>query len=707
MSNELYALIERVEARDPALAVELRKRFELLSKRLEYGLNFERHTPETVALAGRTISVGDRVRFLPPRSETEVDSVAIWVVTKIYGAKGDQYADLVEPASKNIASRPIEDLVYVADFREPIYPGLISTGKIERGGDKPFHVVINAENYHALEAMLYTNQGDVDVIYIDPPYNSGARDWKYNNDYVDGEDDYRHSKWLAFMERRLKVARRLLNPRGSVLIVAIDEKEYLRLGLLLEQTFKDARIQMVSVAISPPGGKRDRAFRRSDEYLFFVSIGDAAPAALALGPEWQGSKRTTTTRIRWVSLIRSGTGAKRADRSSMFYPILLGDDGSFAEVGAALAPDEDRSNYKPPAGTVAVWPIREDGSEGRWRVGPSTAASLRAKGFLRIGEMKDGTASISYLKAGEQKKVLQGIYGEVLAGERGHVEVEGAAEGDTRRVPTTQWSLAAHSAAEHGSRLLREPIPGRKFDFPKSLYAVEDALRFYLDSKPDALVLDFFSGSGTTAHAVMRLNKQDGGRRRSISVTNNEVSADEQDALRAKGLRPGDQQWEMLGICDYITKPRIEAAITGVTHTGARLRGDYKFVDEFPMSDGFEENVEFFTLTYENPALVEADLAFARISPLLWLKAGSNGRRIDDLAESFEIADTYAVLFNVDNSRGFLAALDEARGIRIAYIITDDETQYQAIAGQLPEGVLSVRLYESYLRTFQINTGRK
>src|SRR5699024_9332523 len=106
-----------------------------------------------------------------------------------------------------------------------IYPGLISTGKVERGGDKPFHAVINAENYHALEALMFTHQGKVDAIYIDPPYNSGAKDWKYNNNFVDGKDSYRHSKWLAFMERRLKVARQLLNPVESVLIVAIDENE--------------------------------------------------------------------------------------------------------------------------------------------------------------------------------------------------------------------------------------------------------------------------------------------------------------------------------------------------------------------------------------------------------------------------------------------------------------------------------------------------
>jgi len=127
----------------------------------------------------------------------------------------------------------LADVVVVAEFRDTIYPGLVETGRVEQGGDKPFHVVINAENYHALEMLTYTHRHCVDVIYIDPPYNTGAKDWKYNNRYVEENDDYRHSKWLAMMERRLKVAKELLNPEQSALILTIDEKEVHRIGLLL------------------------------------------------------------------------------------------------------------------------------------------------------------------------------------------------------------------------------------------------------------------------------------------------------------------------------------------------------------------------------------------------------------------------------------------------------------------------------------------
>jgi adenine-specific DNA-methyltransferase len=255
--------------------------------------------------------------------------------------------------------------------------------------------------------------------------------------------------------------------------------------------------------------------------------------------------------------------------------------------------------------------------------------------------------------------------------------------------------------------LLRKLIPGRKFDFPKSLYAVEDCLRFFVADNPDAVILDFFGGSGTTAHAVMRLNKQYGGHRRFIIVTNNEVSSDESEVLRGKGLRPGDAEWESLGICEYITKPRIAAAVTGKTHEGKAIVGDYKFTDEFPMSEGFEENIEFFTLTYENPEAVRLDYAFAAIAPLLWLKAGAQGSCIDKREGPFALADHYAVLFDPDQWGRFIKAIKEIDNLRCVYIVTDDDTVFQKVSVKVPREVgghpvQMIRLYESYLTNFEI-----
>ncbi len=205
----------------------------------------------------------------------------------------------------------------------------------------------------------------------------------------------------------------------------------------------------------------------------------------------------------------------------------------------------------------------------------------------------------------------------------------------------------------------------------------------------------------------MRLNRQDGGRRQCICITNNEVSPDEEVRLRKKGLCPGDAEWEQWGICEYITKPRLEAAIKGATRKGQAVEGEYGYTDEFPLAEGFEENVEFFTMTYEAPRPVAHNRAFEVVAPLLWIKAGSQGRRIEKASHDFDVADTYAVLFDLDASGDFLAAVAHAETLRIAFIVTDDDRGFQAVCGELPGRVEAVRLYESYLTNFTINAGRE
>ncbi|MDE0547436.1 site-specific DNA-methyltransferase [Microbacterium sp. C7(2022)] len=706
--SHLNDLIRQLATKDEALARDIEREVTALQDRRAFGLNFERHQPEAVELPGRKVRRGDKVRVLPPRGQMpKKENERLFKVREIATTDDGRVAAIEAlDDAEAIVEVAIEDLVVVAEFRDPIYPGLVSTGKVERGGDKPYHSVINAENYHALQALLFTHRGKVDCIYIDPPYNTGAKDWKYNNDYVEGDDLYRHSKWLAFMERRLLLAKELLNPDDSVLIVTIDEKEYLRLGMLLEQLFAEATIQMISSSISPSGMARGQEFRRSDEYIYFVTIGSAAPTPIRLGEEWLGRRSTSTGSLRWNGLMRSGTEARRQDRPGMFYPILLdAQDSKLLAIGAALSPDAPRDSYVAPAGQIAIWPIRTDGSEGRWQIGPESAAALVPKGYLKIGRFAGDRTAIAYLKSGEQSKVEKGVFGAAVIGKAGHIEVEGSAEGNLA-LPTTQWSLLSHSAAEFGSTLLRAFIPSRRFPFPKSLYAVEDALRFFILRKPSALVVDFFSGSGTTAHAVMRINKQAGGARRCIAVTNNEVSSDEQVNLRKRGLRPGDTEWEQIGICDFITKPRIRAAITGETADGAPIKGVYKFTDEFPMAEGFEENVEFFSLTYESPLRIEANREFSRIAPLLWLRAGSKGRRIDVLPAGWDVAETYGVISDLDNSEQFAQAIAAAPEASIAFIITDEDRLFEALVRELPEHVEPVRLYEAYLRTFEIEARR-
>lgn len=721
--SRLTDLISKARGEDPQLGADLEREFRALSSRLPFGLNFERHRPEAVELPQRLVRRGDKVRVLPPRGSTGRGEQRLWLVTKIFKETGQKVAKLERlDARAEQSEAPLDDLVVVAEFRDIIYPGLISTGKVARGGDKPWHTVINGENYHVLKALTWTHRGKVDAIYIDPPYNTGAKDWKYNNDYVEGDDLYRHSKWLAMMERRLLIAKELLNPADSVLIVTIDEKEYLRLGLLLEQTFLEAKIQMISSVIKPGGTSRTKEFSRVEEYLYFVFIGGAELARMndnmledlneeaGEGLKYDEVSGGLNESDLWEGMVRRGIGVVRAVRPKQFYPIFIdAEAGRIVRAGEILSLEADRSTVKAPEGLTIVWPIKDDGTEGFWQLSPGGLAAAREKGTVRVGSFnkKTGQRRIQYMKAKKAKAVATGLVATLGKDENGVVilDLEKSAL-VTESTPRTVWNKTSHDASTGGAGLLNKIIPRRKFPFPKSLYAVEDALRFFVTNKPEAVILDFFSGSGTTAHATMRLNKQDGGRRQCISVTNNEVGADEQKALREQDRRPGNPEWEKWGICDYITKPRVEAAITGTTPDGQPIKGDYKFTDEFPLADGFEENAEFFTLTYETPLAVSYQTAFARIAPLLWLRAGSVGRRIEKLPTAgWDVADAYGLLVELDRATDFLKAARKGKALRIAYIVTDDERRFQALARRLPEGVEAIRLYESYLTNFAFANG--
>lgn len=705
--SRLTNLIAQAKTKDPDLGRELEREFKTLASRRSFGLNFERHRPENVELPGRLLRKGDKVRVLPSRDSTKKGDQHLWKVLSLQREKGKRLAQIELMGSDNPEQQKVlvEDLVVVAEFQDYIYPGLMSTGKVERGGNKPYHTVINGENFHALEALTFTHRGKIDAIYIDPPYNSGAKDWKYNNDYVEKDDLYRHSKWLAFIERRLKVAKSLLNPQCSALICSIDEKEYLNLGLLLKQTFPDSRIQMVSSVINAKGIIRDNEFSRTNEFLFFAFFGDHR-----ITPE---QKQVNNNKVRWASLRRSDVESARGTSKGgpeQFYPIYINiESGKIEHIGIPLGSGENASSAPDREGCVTVLPIRDKGDilEMNWGLTIPTLSDRLSKGYVKavVSGTRKKKITIYYLTSGLIEDIEEGNI--VVDGyEKSGAAIVSYTDGK-RSNPKTQWVKESHNAQSHGSDILRELVPGREFPFPKSLYAVEDILRIVVGNKTDATILDFFSGSGTTAHAVLRLNKQDSGTRQCISITNNEVAAAEIIALRKTGLRPGDDDWEKWGICNYITKPRVAAAITGTTPDGKDIKGDYKFTDEFPIAEGFEENAEFFTLSYETPIAVTHNRAFSRIAPLLWMRAGSEGRRIEEIpAQGWDVADTYGLLADLDKTSPFSKAVEAKDTVRIAYIVTDDDRRFQSVARRLSDAVEPVRLYESYLTNFRFSMGR-
>ncbi|WP_420607989.1 site-specific DNA-methyltransferase [Novosphingopyxis sp.] len=710
--SRLTDLIAKAKAKDAQLGKELEREFRALSSRRSFGLNFERHRPENVELPGRPVRKGDKVRILPERGSTKKGDQRLWKVTGLSGKGAERTASL----SLLYADKPegteaaVDDLIVVAEFKDYIYPGLVSTGKVERGGDKPFHTVINGENFHALEALTFTHRGKVDVIYIDPPYNSRAKDWKYNNDYVDPDDDYKHSKWLAMLERRLKIARELLRPRTGVLVATIDEKEVHRLALLLEQVFPESDIQMITSVISAKGAVRAGKFSRVEEHVFVVTAGGTklTPWFRNMLDPAKGDGNDTAA-LEWLGLRRREPSSIRGARPNQFYPIFLQEtNGHLHSVGDAINDDIDRESVEVPGGTVAVWPLKPDGTEMLWGLTPEVLRRRWNKGYARVNSWKkaEKRGTVQYLPGGTISQIEEGAI-QVTGKKRDGSVIGVVAIDEDTPPPKRVWNLPSHNAETGGTNVISKLIPGRGFPYPKSLYAVEDVLRFFVEKSENAIILDFFCGSGTTAHAVMRINRIYGGHRQSISITNNEVAAAEQAALVDKALRPGDADWEKWGICDYVTKPRVEAAISGQSPDGSEVEGDYKFTDEFPMAEGFEENAEFFTLTYETPVAVSHNRAFERIAPLLWMRAGSEGERIGRLPEDgWAVADTYGLLTDLDKAAPFAAAMEGKADMRIAYIVTDDERRFQAVVRQMPPKVEPIRLYESYLTNFRFAMGR-
>ena len=684
---------------DPDLRAKIEAEVNRLSKQKKFGLVFEDHMPECTPLYDVTVRRGSKVAFKNGKVNEN------YTVLKI--ANG--VATCLTQEGERMEA-PVEELVTVAEFGDPIYPYLQPIDTVCNAPDSNlWHTLIEADNYHALQLLEYLYAGKVDCIYIDPPYNTGARDWKYNNDYVDSGDSYRHSKWLSFMQKRLLLAKKLLNPKDSVLIVTIDEKEYLHLGCLLEELFPEANMQMVSSVINPAGVSRGGQFARTDEYIYFITLGHCVPSPLQLNEDWRGKiKGGYKDKLRWNGLQRSGTATLRSDRPNMFYPIYLNESGTqIIGVGESISLDTDRSTVKIPDGQIAIWPIFPDGREGRWRLGRETLLELIAKHYVHIGKVDGNRAAISYLAQGEQAKVENGDFPIVGYNSDGSIIVDDSGY-EARFVPGTQWWITSHDATQKGTKMLNDII-GHRFTFPKSVYAVHDAMRFFVHQKKNALIVDFFSGSGTTLHAVNLLNAEDGGHRRCIMVTNNEVSNEESKTLTAQGYHPGDPEWEALGIARYVTWPRTVCSIEGHDVKGNPLKGTYLGSDR-AMADGFAANAAYFKLGFLDKNSVALGRQFREMIPTLWMKAGAhgpcpamNGEEVPNMLVLPE--NRFAVLTDEGFFEEFEAAVREQTEIDTIFIVTDYESAFRSMIKSFPSKD-AYQLYRDYLDNFRINTGR-
>jgi len=438
-----------------------------------------------------------------------------------------------------------EQIVLDCQVKIPILKE-VKSKEIITDKEKPVNVLIEGDNYHALSVLNYTHKKKIDVIYIDPPFNVGARDWKYNNNYVDINDLYRHSKWLNMMSKRLWLAKNLLKDDG-VLICAIDENEVNHLGVLLEEIFKDYEIHLITI-IHNPRGIQGKNFSYTNEFAFFI---------FRKGLRVIGSRKIKEEDIDWRGLRDSGKESMRTDARNCFYPIIVQDEKIIGFGDVLENGHHPKSQIEEKDGKYYIWPIDVKGIERKWRYARQSVESV--KDLLRVKTTKKGYD----IDIGKDFGIVR-----------------------------TVWQDSKYDASEYGTKLIQDLVPSTPFDFPKSVYNVYDCLAPIIAERKNAIILDYFAGSGTTGHAVMILNKEDGGNRQSILVTNNEVGEKSEKAFRTKfnideailrsWQRENKKEWvqwaEKYGICSAVCYPRIKKVIEGhkdwadITKIPANLR---------------------------------------------------------------------------------------------------------------------------------------
>ena len=365
---------------------------------------------------------------------------------------------------------------------------------IDNGGQMNF--LIEGDNLASLQLIEKTYKGKINVIYIDPPYNTGARDWRYNNEFVDDTDSFRHSKWISWLKNRLVIARKLLCSTG-IIVVTIDDYEVSTLRLLLDEIYGEENyLGTVVIRNNPSGRSTVRGLSVNHEYALFYS---STPLSTLGRMEHSAEQKSRYDEkddkgyFEWENFRKNGTDSDRKDRPKQFYPIYLNTATETLRIPAIQWNDELRAYdilEETAENEIVLYPITK-GTEKVWKYGLERTKSI-------IGEIL-------------VKKAKQGyeLY------RKKYLNTEGS-------LPRTWWDKPEYSARDNGTRTLTNLFgPKKVFDFPKAPEAVKDAL-IAANLKKNGIVLDFFAGSGTTAQATLELNAKDGGNRRFILCTNNE-----------------------------------------------------------------------------------------------------------------------------------------------------------------------------------------
>lgn len=431
------------------------------------------------------------------------DDEHIRAITEIENALNEKKYGLVWEEHSEKVDEMLED--HIPIFTED------NARKIVADKQAPYNFLLEGDNLHSLKLLEKTHKGKIDVIYIDPPYNTGAKDWKYNNNFVDSNDTFRHSKWLSFMSDRLVIASSLLTPEG-IIIVSIDHYELSQLIMLMDSIFgEENRIGIVTVVHKPEGRNQEKFFGTSNEFALFYA--KRKPLANFSGElifsdleEYCTKDKVGPYKLKNFIRMSDGKYATREAKPNFFYPIYV----DFRNKNISLEP-------KP--GYDKVLPITKAGVERTWKTLPKTFVKYFEKGNIELVKSETDPGS---------------IYEKLRPAE----------------IIRTHWLKKEYHSYHYGTKILNDLLGTKKFDFPKSLYLVKDIINITSDS--NSIILDFFAGSGTTGHAVAQLNQEDGGNRKYILCTNNENN-----------------------ICEEVTWQRLKNIQTDLPHNLKYFKTDF------------------------------------------------------------------------------------------------------------------------------------
>jgi len=392
--------------------------------------------------------------------------------------------------------------------------------------------IIHGDNLEALKTLLPEYEGRIKCIYIDPPYNTGNESWVYNDNVNDprikkwlgevvgkeGEDLSRHDKWLCMMYPRLKLLHKLLSKDGA-LVISIGYQEVFNLMILCKEIF--ASKQIVCTTVQTSGGKPAGGFNYQHEYLVFIVPYDFDPNSLLYSG---GNARTPFEGLTLATFDKT-------QRPNQTYPIFVKiSDGSLAGIGESLQERIKKGIYigetkdfqfnydEAPEGTVAIWPVTSKGKDCVWRLISSRLMEDWGKGYIKISPNKsknnNNNYSIQYLPEGVISKIENGEL-EIIGREPGLPTLSfGENKTVGSEIPTIWIEKSFYTVK--GTTMLNEVFTTKEFNYPKPLELISEILRGI--SSPEDIILDSFAGSGTTAHAVLNLNKEDDGNRKYILI---------------------------------------------------------------------------------------------------------------------------------------------------------------------------------------------